>query len=349
MRALVTGGGGFLGSAIVRILHERGDEVSVLGRGTYPHVAAYIKRAFQADIRLTSAVHRACEEMDLVFHVASLAGIWGKRSDFWSINVEGTRNVIDACLANRVPRLVYTSSPSVVFGRDDLCGVDESTPYPPRYLAAYPETKAAAEQTILAANSARLATVALRPHLIFGPGDPHLIPRVIARARAGRLRQVGDGRNLVDITYIDNAASAHVQAADALGPGSPCAGKAYFISQGKPVALWPWLNDLLERVGVPTVTRSVSFEAAYRIGAAYELAYHTLGLSREPPMTRFLAAQLAKSTYFDVAAARRDFAYTLHMSTDEGVQQLVASLRGQGGHRPGSGIADHHESDGTRR
>jgi nucleoside-diphosphate-sugar epimerase len=338
MNALVTGGGGFLGSAIVRMLHERGDEVSVLGRGTYPHIAPHIKRTFQADIRLAPAVARACEGMDIVFHVAALAGFWGRRRDFWSINVEGTRNVIEACRANGVPRLVYTSSPSVVFGRDDLCGVDESTPYPPRYLAAYPETKAAAEKMIMAANSASLATVALRPHLIFGPGDPHLIPRVIARARAGRLRQVGDGRNLVDVTYIDNAARAHVQAADALGPGSRCAGKAYFISQGKPVELWPWLNDLLKGVGAPVVTRAVSFNSAYRVGAAFELMYRTLGIIREPPMTRFIASQLAKSHYFDISAARRDFGYDLVVSTGEGVRRAIGSPRGR--------LADSTYADG---
>ncbi|MFH1109154.1 MAG: NAD-dependent epimerase/dehydratase family protein [Planctomycetota bacterium] len=338
MKVLVTGGGGFLGSAIVRMLRERGDEVSVLGRGTYPHIAPYIRRAFQADIRLAPVVARACEGMDVVFHVAALAGIWGRRRDFRSINVEGTRNVIDACRANGVLRLVYTSSPSVVFGRRDLCGVDESTPYPSRYLAAYPETKAAAERMILAANSASLATVALRPHLIFGPGDPHLIPQVIARARTGRLRQVGDGRNLVDITYIDNAARAHLQAADALGQGPRCAGKAYFISQGKPVELWPWLNDLLERVGAPVVTRAVSFHGAYRVGAAFELMYRTLGIIREPPMTRFLASQLAKSHYFDISAARRDFGYDPVVSTGEGVRRAVGFPRGR--------LADSTYADG---
>jgi len=327
MNALVTGGGGFLGSAIVRMLHERGDEVSVLGRGTYPHIVPHIQRMFQADIRLAPAVQRACEGVDVVFHVAALTGIWGKRSDFWSINIEGTRNVIEACRANGVRRLVYTSSPSVVFGRDDLCGVDESTPYPSRYLAAYPETKAVAEKMVLAANSASLATVALRPHLIFGPGDPHLIPRVIARARAGRLRQVGDGRNLVDITYIDNAARAHLQAADALGQGSCCAGRAYFISQGEPVELWPWLNDLLRQVGVQGVTRSIPFRRAFGFGAACEIAYRTMRIAGEPPMTRFLAAQLSKSTYFNITAARVDLGYNPTVSMAEGTRRLVESLR----------------------
>ena len=330
MKVLVTGGGGFLGSAIVRMLHERGDEVSVLGRGTYPHIGPYITRMFQADIRNAPAVAHACEGMDVVFHVAALAGIWGRSSDFWSINVEGTRNVVEACRANGVSRLILTSTPSVVFGKDDLCGVDELTLYPSRHLATYSETKAVAERMVLAANSPTLATVALRPHLIFGPGDPHLIPRVIARAGQGRLVQVGDGKNLVDVTYIDNAADAHVKAADALTLGGRCAGRAYFISQGKPVSLWPWLNELLTAVGVPTVTRSMSFRNAYRAGIAFETAYRVFGIVREPPMTRFLATQLAKSHYFDISCARRDFGYDPTISTADGVQRLVATLSGCG-------------------
>jgi len=330
MKALVTGGGGFLGSAVVRKLNERGDEVSVLGRGTYPHIAPYIKRRYQADIRHNPAVVHACEGMDVVFHVAAVAGIWGKRSDFWSINVEGTRNVIEACRANGVPRLVFTSTPSVVFGKDDLCGVDESTRYPPRYLAAYPETKAVAERMVLAANCPTLATVALRPHLIFGPGDPHLIPRVIARARLGRLVQVGEGKNLVDITYIDNAADAHVQAADALTPGGRCAGHAYFISQGEPVSLWPWLNELLAAARAPTVTRSMTYRRAYRAGRVLETVYRATGITREPPMTRFLATQLAKSHYFDISSAKGDFGYNPTIATEEGVRRLVATLGGGG-------------------
>jgi len=326
MKALVTGGGGFLGSAIVRMLHERGDEVSVLGRGVYPHIVSYIKRIIQADIRLDSAVTQACAGMEVVFHTAALAGIWGKRRDFRSINAEGTRNVIEACRANGVPRLVFTSSPSVVFGGDDMCGVDESAPYPSRHLAVYPETKAAAERMVLSANSPTLATVALRPHLIFGPGDPHLIPRVIARARRGRLAQVGDGKNLVDVTYIDNAAAAHVKAADALTPGGRCSGRAYFISQGKPVMLWPWLNDLLAAVGAPTVNRAISFRRAYRVGAILEMTYSAIGIVREPPMTRFLATQLAKSHHFDISSAGRDFGYNPTISTADGVRRLVATL-----------------------
>ena len=213
-----------------------------------------------------------------------------------------------------------------MFGEEPLRGVDESQPYPSRYLAHYPETKAEAERMALAANSPDLATVALRPHLIWGPGDPHLIPRVVERARAGQLRIVGDGRNLVDICYIDNAAAAHLAAADVLAPGADCAGRAYFISQGEPVRLWPWLNDILMKVGVIPVKRSISYSSARIIGFTLELAYSAVRLDREPRMTRFLAAQLAMDHYFDISAAGRDFGYEPCVSTGEGLTHLLEWL-----------------------
>ncbi|MHC4093201.1 MAG: NAD-dependent epimerase/dehydratase family protein [Planctomycetota bacterium] len=346
MKALVTGGGGFLGSAIVRQLHERGDEVTAFGRSRYPQLERLAVTTIQGDIRSPQAVRAAAEGMDAVFHAAAATGIWGPRRMFWGINVDGTRSVITACRDAGVPRLVYTSSPSVVFGADDLCGVDESVPYPDRYLADYPETKAVAEREVLAANDKKLSTVALRPHLIWGPGDPHLIPRVLDRARKRRLVQVGDGSNLVDIVYIDNAAEAHLQAVDALQPGAACAGRAYFISQGDPVALWPWLSGLIEAVDLPPVKRVVRYQTAYRIGALLEGIYSLRGRSvkREPPMTRFLAAQLAKSHYFDISAAQSDLGYLPSITTDEGSQRLVAWLRtasaGQEGRQPGSADAE---------
>ena len=326
MKVLVTGGGGFLGTRIVEMLRERGDQVVALGRGRYSHLERAGIEAIQADIRDAAAVRRACEGVDIVYHVAALAGLWGKRSVFWGINVDGTRHVLDACLANGIRKLVYTSSPSVVFGTDDLCGVDESRPYPDRYLAHYPETKAAAERMVLDANGPQLATVALRPHLIWGPGDPHLIPRVIARARAGRLIRVGPGDNLVDITYIDNAADAHVLAGDRLTTDAACAGRAYFISQGEPVQLWPWLGKIIEAVGAPPVTKSMSHRTAHRIGALMEAAYRVVGSASEPRMTRFLASQLAQSHYFNASGARRDLGYEPVVSTDEGVRRLLGWL-----------------------
>ncbi|HNQ23819.1 MAG TPA: NAD-dependent epimerase/dehydratase family protein [Phycisphaerae bacterium] len=330
MKALVTGGGGFIGSRIARMLRARGDDVTVLGRRDYPALAREGIRTIQADIRAAADVLDACRNMDTVFHTAALADIWGPRQLYWAINVEGTRNVIAACRAAGVRKLVFTSSPSVVFGEASFEGVDESQPYPRRYLAAYPETKAAAERLVLAANGPALATMALRPHLVWGPGDPHLIPALLALARSGRLVQVGDGRNRVDITYVDNAAGAHVLAADALAPGAPCAGRAYFVSQGEPVVLWEWLGQILAAASVPPVGRVVSYRTARRVGVWLEMLHWVTRRRERPWMTRFLATQLSHTYYFNINAARRDFGYTPQVSTQEGFARLAAWLRGEG-------------------
>ncbi len=327
MRVLVTGGGGFLGTRICRMLQARGEGVVALGRNPYAHLAQAGIRTVQADIRDPDAVRRACKGVDLVIHSAAMPGIWGSRRLFWDTNVGGTRNVILGCKTCGVARLIYTSSPSVVFGNRALAGVDESQPYPSRYLAHYPASKAAAEQMVLQANGPAFATVALRPHLIFGPGDPHLFPRIVARAKAGRLVQVGDGTNRVDVTYVANAAEAHIRAAEALAVGAPCAGRAYFISQGEPVVLWPWLNEILAALGLRAVRRRVSHRTARAVGHCLEALYRVVGFRAEPPMTRFLAGQLAKPHYFCIDAARRDLGYRPRVSTDEGVRQLVAWLK----------------------
>lgn len=326
MKALVTGGGGFLGGKIAAMLHERGDNVVALGRSRYPDLSSKGITTVQADVRDSEAISEACRGMDVVFHVAALAAIWGPRKEFLEINVDGTRNVISGCRTHKVPKLVYTSSPSVVFGEDDLCGIDESVPYPDRYLAHYPETKAIAERLVKEANSPDLSTIALRPHLIWGPGDPHLIPRVIDRAKKGQLLQVGDGENLVDIIYVDNAAEAHLLAAKALEPGSACAGQAYFLSQGEPVALWPWLNEILRLVKVPEVSKTLSYKNARRIGSVMESLYRVFRIQSEPRMTRFLASQLAKSHYFDISRARQDLAYEPKVSTEQGLRKLIVDL-----------------------
>jgi 2-alkyl-3-oxoalkanoate reductase len=319
MNALVTGGGGFLGGAVVRQLLARGDTVRSFSRQRYPDSGV---EQIQGDIVDAAAVDRAVAGCDVVFHVAAKAGVWGSADEYHRANVVGTENVIAACRRNGVSRLVFTSSPSVVAAGHDIAGGDESLPYPRRYLAHYPRTKAIAERLVLNANSPDLATVALRPHIIWGPGDNHLIPRLIERARAGKLRQVADGANMVDVTYVDNAAVAHLLAADRLTPGSPVAGKAYFISQGEPVLLWPFINRILALAGLPPVTRRVPMMAAYTAGALLETAYRVLGRTDEPRMTRFLARQLGTSHWFDISAARRDLSYQPTVSTEEGLRRL---------------------------
>jgi 2-alkyl-3-oxoalkanoate reductase len=327
MNALVTGGGGFLGSAIIRRLRERGECVHSLARGHYPRLDALGVTQHQGDIADTLAVARAAAGCDLVFHVAAKAGVGGCTRDYHRANVLGTANVLTACRHHGITRLVYTSSPSVVFNGRDMAGVDESTPYPSHYEAAYPRTKAIAERMVLSANGAALATVSLRPHLIWGPGDNHLIPRLLARARAGRLRRIGTESKLIDSVYIDNAADAHLLAADRLAPGSPIAGKTYFISQGEPVPLWDLVNRILHAAGLGPVTRSAPAGPAYAVGWLLEAIYALLRWNSEPPLTRFVVRELMTAHWFDLRAARRDLGYEPKISLDEGLRRLAVSLR----------------------
>lgn len=325
MRALVTGGGGFLGQYIVQQLLAEGHRVRVLGRGTYPQLAEQGVEIYQADLRDGEVVAKACAGQDVVFHTAAKAGVWGKWREYHGINTLGTYHVIAGCRRAGVPRLVYTSSPSVTFAGTDQCGIDECAPYPDRWLAHYPHSKALAEQAVLAAADTSLATCALRPHLIWGPRDSHLIPRLLDRARRGRLRIVGRGDNLIDMVYVENAASAHLLAAEALAkPNSDASGKAYFISQGQAVNCWDWIGEILVLAGLEKPRKAVSAATAYRVGAMLEGVWRALHLPGEPPMTRFVAAQLSTSHYFDISAARRDLNYTPTITTEQGMQRLAA-------------------------
>ncbi|MCI0357542.1 MAG: NAD-dependent epimerase/dehydratase family protein [Planctomycetaceae bacterium] len=327
MQALVTGAGGFLGRYVVEQLVARGDRVRAFSRQRYPELDALGVESIQGDIQDAAAVERACKGIEVVFHVAAVAGIWGAWRHYHGINTLGTAKVIAACRNCRVGRLVFTSSPSVTFAGRDQCGIDESAPYPAKWLAHYPHTKALAEQLVLAANTSELVTCSLRPHLIWGPRDQHLIPRLIERARSGHLRQVGDGANRIDAVYVENAAAAHLQAADAISPGSPAAGRAYFITNGEPVNCWQWINEILALAGLPPVERKISRPAAYAAGAALEALWTVLGRTDEPPMTRFLAAQLATSHYFDISAARLDLGYKPRISMAEGMRRLAEWLK----------------------
>ena len=255
----MTGAGGFLGDYIAAQLVARGDDVRTFSRKHYPALDQLGVEARQGDLRDTAAVESACEGMDVVFHAAGVAGIWGPWEHFHGINTVGTENVIKACRKHVVPKLVYTSSPSVTFDGGDQENVDELAPYPDQWLCHYPHSKALAEQAVLQANGTDgLLTCSLRPHLIWGPKDQHLIPRLLERARSGKLRRIGDGTNLVDMIYVENAAAAHLQAANALAPQSPVAGRTYFISQGEPVNCWDWINDILALANLPPTQKSIS-------------------------------------------------------------------------------------------
>ena len=333
MKALVTGGGGFLGLYLTEQLVARGDDVRVFCRRSYPRFDELGVEWQQGDLRDGDAVRQACSGRETVFHVAAVPGVWGPWKVFHGINTQGTQHVIDACLQNDVSRLIYTSSPSVIYDGKEHTGINEDYPYPDSYLCHYPHSKALAEKEVIAANGRQgLMTVSLRPHLIWGPRDNHLIPRLIARAKSGRLRQVGNGQNLISMSYVENAVHAHLLAADALtSPTAPPAGRCYFINEPNPVNLWDWVNQLLERAGLPPVTKSISSRAAWNVGAVLELVYGLLRLPGEPPMTRFVASQLSSSHYYDISRARSDFGYETLVSAEEGLEKMTAELRRHAG------------------
>ena len=325
MQVLVTGGGGFLGRAIIMRLVERGDAVCSLARNYYPQLEKIGVSQLQGDISSREVADRACRQKELVFHTAAKPPPWGRYTDYHKTNVTGTQNIIAACTRHQVARLVYTSTPSVVFNGEDLEGVDESFPYPDKYKAPYPRTKALAEQEVVKAAAGGMKAVILRPHEIWGPGDPHFVPRIIARA--AKLKQIGNGRNLVDTTYIDNAADAHILAADKLAENPGLSGKIYFISQGEPIPAWDMINAILKSAGLEPVRGSIPYPIAWIIGALLEVAYKTLRLPGEPQMTRFLAEAVSKAHWFDLGAARRDLGYRPGISTAEGLQRLEDWLK----------------------
>jgi len=327
VKALVTGANGFLGLYLVELLLDRGHDVRVMTRNPCPSLSPLDVEHRYGDIRDFQACLQATNGVDVVFHTAAISGIWGKWKLFYDTNTVGTRNIVQGCLRNEIRKLVYTSSPSVTFVGQHQINVDETVPYSEKWLCHYPHTKALAEQHVLGANDAAgLMTCALRPHLIWGPRDRHLVPRLLNRARSNKLLRVGDGKNKIDIIYVENAAQAHLQAAEAMNPDSAVCGRAYFLSQGQPVNCWDWINDILALAGMPRIKKSISFHSAYRLGAVLEAAYRVMNLNGEPRMTRFLAAQLAKSHYFDISLAKQDFGFSPQVSTEEGMERLANSI-----------------------
>lgn len=325
MTALVTGGGGFLGREICVQLRARGERVRSVSRGEYPRLLALGVQTYRGDLadRDLSVLRAAARDVDVVYHVAAKAGMWGRYDDFFAANVIATRNVIAVCRELGIPRLVYTSTPSVVFDGRDMENATEATPYAPHYEAPYAATKAIAEQELLAANDATLRTVALRPHLVWGPRDNHIVPRLVARAKARRLRIVGDGQNLIDSTYIENAAAAHLCAADALAENDAAAGRAFFISNGEPLPAGELINRILAAAGLPTVTKHIPVGVAVAAGGVCEFAWRFLRLGGEPPMTRWVARELATAHWFDISAARALLGYAPEVSINMGLAKLA--------------------------
>jgi 2-alkyl-3-oxoalkanoate reductase len=329
MNILVTGGNGFLGSRILRYLGGSGHSLYSVQRSDPAVIEKQEGVSYlQADLSDRDAAMASIKGMDLVFHVAAKAGIWGKWEDFFDANVTATEHVVAACIACGVKKLIYTSTPSVVFTGEPIRGWDERAPYGKNWLGHYAQTKCIAESLVLTeAREGRLEALALRPHLIWGAGEPHILPRLVRRARAGRLRIVGDGNNRVDITHVDNAAHAHICAMRVLlEEPKRVNGNAYFISDGAPVLLWPWINEVLASIGLPPLTRGVPLGIAYSAGYILETIHRGFALAGEPAMTRFVATELAKDHYFNISKAREDLGYQPIADPTVAMEALAAYL-----------------------
>ncbi len=321
---LITGGGGFLGGEIATQLRSVDIVVRSISRSRYEALDRLGVEQFLGDVSDSAAVAKAVAGCGVVIHGAAKVGAAGPYSEFERINVGGTRAVVEACKGQGVSALVHTSTPSVVFSGGNIEGADESLPLSTQHHSAYTATKAEAETVALNGNTPDgLAVCALRPHLVWGPGDRHILPRLVTRRRSGKLRRVGDGSNVVDVTFVGDGARAHILAAIALLERRPgVCGKPFFISQGTPVKLWWMIDRMLEAAGQPPVNRSISVRGAWIAGAILESVYKVFRLKGEPIMTRWVAEELATSHWFDISAARQELGFEPSVTIEEGLQEL---------------------------
>jgi nucleoside-diphosphate-sugar epimerase len=325
-KIFITGGNGFLGKAIIKMLLQQTDlgEIISVGRSPQPELKKIGVTTVVADICDKKKIIEFSKGSDIIFHTAAKASIWGKYNDFYNTNVIGTENIIEACKVNNIPIVVYTSSPSVISSKNNIINGDETISYPKKYYSHYAKTKAIAESIIINAADKILKSVSLRPHLIWGPGDPHILPRIIEKASKNKLIRIGDKKNIVDLTYISNAAYAHIKAAESLMDSYKISGKTYFISDDAPIILWEWIDNFLEQLGIPKVKKSLSINNAKRLGGIFENIYTLLQKKNEPPITRFAAMQLGLSHFFDISAAKKDFSYHPIISNDDAIKTTIA-------------------------
>ncbi len=327
-KILITGAGGFLGRYICKLLQAKGHIVIGLGRHEHQDLIDQGVQWFKADIRNYEQVLNATQDIDAIIHCASKIAMWGEWQEFLSINVEGTKNLLKAAKENQVKKFVYTSTPSVVFARESILGGDETLPYPTNSVSLYGRSKAIAENEVLKQDQSKILTCAIRPHLIFGPGDDHLVPRLVEAAKTKRLKIIGNGENQVDVIAVENAALAHVQALEALKPDSKLCGQAYFVAQDEPVKLWEFTNRLLKIHNTNQVSKKISFKLAYTLGAIFEFVAKFFDYKKDKlPMTRFVAMQLSMSHWFKHDKAKRDFGYQPIITTEEALNNYKASLR----------------------
>lgn len=318
MKVLVTGSTSLLGRTTALALISRGDEVTVLQR----HPSGLDCREVLGDIGEASVVRAAAIGQDAVLHLAAKVDVTGPYAEYARVNVSGTCNVLAACKGSETPRLVHVSTPSVAHHGRALVAAGAGPADPARARGPYARSKAVAELEALAADRADLAVLVIRPHLVWGPGDTQLVERVVARARAGRLPVIGSGAGLIDTTYLDNGADALVAALDACGPAH---GEALVVSNGEPRPVREVIDGICAAAGVTLPRVHVPFPVAWAAGAACEGVWRASGRRDTPPLTRFLAEQLATAHWFDQRRTRELLRWSPAVSLDEGFARLAAA------------------------
>jgi nucleoside-diphosphate-sugar epimerase len=328
VNVLVTGGSSLIGAGVATALVARGDDVVVQQRSRSDLLDAQVRQEL-GDIRDPDVIAAAAEGCDAIVHLAAKVGVVGDWEEYRSINVDGTNNVLAAGRQHGVGRVVHVSSPSVAHGGEPIIGGGADAPVLGRSRAWYPESKALAEIAAMEAASDELGVVAIRPHLVWGPGDTQLVGRIVDRAASGRLALVGGGRALVDTTYIDNAVSALVAALDAVEPGARCSGRAYVVSNGEPRMIRELVEGICRAAGVPFEPKAVSLRVGRSLGAVVERAWPLLRRTDEPPLTQFLAEQLGTAHWFDPRPVEQDLGWAPSVSIDDGLARLAASFRSE--------------------
>jgi 2-alkyl-3-oxoalkanoate reductase len=320
VKVLVTGATGFLGVHTCRELLARGHEVRAFGRDFSSFSVAGAEQ-FRGDLRDADSVLRACTNMEAVVHAGALSSPWGKLEEFMAVNLTGTRNVLEASVNAGVRRLVHISSPAVIFtGHDHLLERDDA-PYPKTFSSHYALSKKLAEELVLEAQS-NLELIVLRPKAIYGPGDRALLPRIISAARARRLPQIGDGENLIDLTFVDDAVQAIVCSLGCVQPSTSF--PVYTITSGEHSKLWGVIRRVLEALGLNSKLPVMPVSAMLRLAGLLEQVAKFSG--REPRLTRYSVELLARTQTYDISRAKSDLGFEPRYSLEQGLPLTVEAL-----------------------
>lgn len=321
MKALVTGGTGFLGGALARRLQQMGWQVTALGRNPQALEALRAEdiHAVRADLTDAEAVQGACRGQEIVFHCGALSAPWGRAADFYQTNVLGTENVLRGCEGAGVGRLVHVSTPSLYFRFAPRRDVREDALLPAP-VNEYVRTKQLAEGHVDAAFGRGLPVITIRPRAIFGPGDTSILPRLIDRLQTGNLRIIGDGQNLADLSYVGNVVDALLLCAAA---PNTALGKKFNITNGQPVRLWDMIKRVADGLGHPFPTRHIPYRAADALATVLEGIYRLLPGQPEPPLTRYTVSVLALDATLDIQAAQCELGYQARVSIEQGIDEFV--------------------------